>query len=189
MKILYFMCGISGSGKDFYIYNRFLEDFPEVQDILDNYKIKLTDLIVCPDDLRRELLGSVNEQSRDKYIFDESKNRINGKLEEYGVVVFNATNVSKYGLKYVYSIESDSKVMLVFRPDVALSWERIKNQINNGEDRNAVPFDVIEKQYNNFKLRVVGDDKWDGEWNDEVKEKIVNRHNLPFRNQKFHFID
>jgi predicted kinase len=175
MKTLYFSSGISGSGKDFYLYNRFLLDFPEVKEVLDKHQIEFKDLIVCPDDLRRELLGSVNEQSKGDYIFAEAKRRINDKLDEYGIAIFNATTLSKNRLKFINNIHSNNKVMLVLKPDVNLSWERIKEQINNGEDRSAVPFDVINRQYYNFKLQIIGDENWDEIWNDVVKEKIIDR--------------
>ena len=188
-KILYFTVGCSGSGKTTYYNKKFLSDFPEVQEVIDKNQITLQDLIVCPDDLRRELLGNVNDQSRANYVFGEAKSRVNQKLNDYGVAIFDATTVSNTGLKFVYNINSDERIMLVFRPDVDLSWERIKNQINNGEDRSRVPFNIIEKQYRNFKLQIIGDEKWDGVWNQEVKEKIIKKHDLPFRNQKFYFID
>jgi len=185
MKTLYYTSGISGSGKDFYLYNNFLVDFTEVKDVLDKNKIKLNDLVVCPDDIRHEILGNVNDQSNPRMIFDIVKKRLYEKLDKYDVAIFNSVNTSKSALKFVRSIKTDLYVMIVFKPNIELSSDRIQNQIENNEYRSNVSIEILNIQYNNFKRIVIGDEFWNGIWDNKTKNKISSK----FEKYKVKFID
>lgn len=133
--------GISGSGKSRWIKS--LEDNGFV--------------VISPDDLRREILGSVNDQSRGGEIFRIAYQRIIDALNNGKNVVFDATNtVSKNRremLKFLKSnvnneFEASAKI---FDVDPEISKERIRKDIETGVDRSNVPPDVIDRQYKQFK--------------------------------------
>lgn len=171
-NILYFSIGISGSGKSFYYRNRFLSDFKEVADFLLEKSLTLSDITVSPDDIRREVCGSVSDMSKDSYVWKLAVDRLNKTLKENGYGVFDATGVSGKGRKtFLNKFKNVKKVAIVFDPNVALSKERIKNDLLEGVDRSKVPMFVIDRQFGSFKSSVVKNEDWDGLWNKVAKKK------------------
>jgi predicted kinase len=184
--MLYFSVGISGSGKSTYFKNRFLSEYPVVNDILNKYSLKLSDIIVCPDDIRVELYNDINSKKR-KYLFEEIKDRIENLIEKYNVAIFDGVNLSKSGLNYIYKLKSEHKTAIVFKPDIELSKYRIEKQLKNGENRANISNEVLEKQLQNFKLKVIYDENWNGIWDDNTKNKIIKHFKNRFPN--VYFID
>ena len=181
---MYMTIGISGSGKGYYLKNRFLSDFKEVAEYLSANRLSLSDITVSPDDIRREVCGNVSDISRDSYVWKLADSRLKSVLEDYGYGVFDATGVSKNGrtkflknYKGVGTTVSDSsyiyKTAIVFEPNVSLSKERIKEDLLKGVDRSKVPMFVIDRQFESFKSSVMCDEKWDGLWNTPSKKKIM----------------
>jgi predicted kinase len=169
--------GISGSGKSHYIRNTILNDFPEIQEVIDKYNLNLYDLVVCPDDIRREITGDVSNIFSDNEVWMIARKRVNDVIKAYGLCIFDATNIAnKSRKKFLRDIKCDKKCAVVLKPDVELSKARIKKDIEDAVDRSKVPEFVIDRQFNTFKTNLVGDEKWNGEWTNRVKEKI--RENL-----------
>lgn len=78
--ILTVLCGLPGSGKSYYA---------------DNLSRATDAIVVSSDELRRELLGNVNDQSQNNRVFQEAFTRIDNNLREGNNVVFDATNVNE----------------------------------------------------------------------------------------------
>ena len=174
-QTLIMLIGISGSGKSFYLKNKILKDLLFINDILIDNNISLKDIIVCPDDIRREVTGNVSDISNDYKVWLIVKERTNKKLKYYGISILDATNVYGKGRKdFLDNFNLQKKIAIVFKPDRKLSKDRISNDILNKVDRSNVPEEAIERQFNRYKSGVVGDDKWKGEWNYDVKNKIIN---------------
>ncbi len=172
MKTLFFPIGISGSGKSYYLKNRFLSDFKEVADYLLEKGLTLADITVSPDDIRRELFGDVNDIINGYYVWIVANDRLKEKISTYGYGVLDATGVSgKDRRKFLKNYEGVKKIALVFEPNVELSNERIYNDISTNVDRSNVSPEVVDRQYNSFKNSVIKNDKWDGLWNKVAKKK------------------
>ena len=173
-KTLYLTLGISGSGKSWYIKNKMREDFSDLDSYLTDNDLDISELIVSPDDLRRELTGDVNNHTREVQIWKTLVYvKIKEKLRTYGFCIFDATNTSKRK-KFLKEFKNVRKIGLIFKPDVELSYERITEDIDNGVDRSNVPLNAINEQYERFVNSVIFF-KWDGEWNKVIKKKITER--------------
>ena len=173
-KFFIFLIGISGSGKSFYLKNRFLSDFPEVETLLKEKNINLSELIVCPDNIRKEVTGNTSDHGKEVVVWSLVGQRLKEKIEKYNYVILDATNLSERG-KTSKGIKA-IKIAIIFPALPGLSKERIANDINEGIDRSHVPEHAIEKQYLKFKRSIIGNEHWDGIWNEPVKKKI--RENL-----------
>ena len=97
--------GISGSGKSTWINTLEGQGYA----------------VVSPDDIRREVLGTVNDQSRGSEIFQIAYQRVVDALNAKNSVIFDATNVSS----------SDRREMLKY----------LKNNVNVDFDAYAKIFD------------------------------------------------
>lgn len=127
--------GISGSGKSTYLYK--------------NYP---AEIIVSPDAIRRELTGSISDQSMNSEVWPTAFQRLRITLERYGRAVLDATNVTKFLRVQSMSPFNDCrKIALVFDVDVDVAIERVNKDIESEVDRASVPEAVIRKQYKNFK--------------------------------------
>lgn len=171
---LYYFIGISGSGKSYYIENKFLIDFPIVKKYLDENKLSISDIIVSPDDLRRELTRDVNNHEKEKQIWTGIlPTKIKETLNTHGHTIFDATNTSKRN-SFLKKFKQYNIIAVVFEPNLELSIERVSNDINENKDRSNVPAEAIERQYDKFVSSVIYN-KWDGVWNKPTKKKIKER--------------
>ena len=132
--------GISGSGKSRYIKSLEGQGF----------------IVVSPDDIRRELTGSISDQSRNSDVFPLAFKRTIDALNSGKSVIFDATNVSSYHRKSMLdtikrSVSTDFDAFAkIFDADPEISKQRIRKDIENGVDRSNVPDFAVDKQYQNF---------------------------------------
>jgi predicted kinase len=132
--------GISGSGKSRWIKSLEGQGF----------------IVVSPDDIRRELTGSISDQSRNNDVFPLAFKRTIDALNSGKNVIFDATNVSSYHRKSMLdtikrSVSTDFDAFAkIFDADPEISKQRIRKDIENGVDRSNVPDFAVDKQYQNF---------------------------------------
>jgi predicted kinase len=133
-NVLYMTIGISGSGKSTYINKNFKKE-----------------IVVCPDEIRRELTGNISDQSKDSEVWTVTTSRISECLNKYGEALLDATNVtSKYRQQFLDKFPFTTKIAIVFNTSPEISKNRIKTDVDSGVDRSEVPSDVIDNQYRNF---------------------------------------
>jgi len=132
--------GISGSGKSHWIKSLEGQGFE----------------VVSPDEIRRELTGSISDQTRNKDVFPIAFQRTIDFLNAGKSVIFDATNVGSYHRKQMLdtfkekvSIEFDAFAK-VFDVDPEISKERIRKDIEGGVDRSDVPPEAVDRQHQNF---------------------------------------
>ena len=112
-------------------------------------------LIVCPDDIRRELTGNISDQSRNGDVWAAAEERIYNGLSDGRYVILDATNVgtrNRVGLlnKVKGMKPGISCYATVFDCNPDVSKERIGRDIENGVDRSNVPSFVIDRMYGQY---------------------------------------
>ena len=125
--------GISGSGKS-RLYNLNYQDYVKI----------------CPDDIRKELTGSISDQSKNKEVFELAQKRIDDCIANDKNVFYDATNINtEYRKKFVNKYkETNVRIVYVILPaDVNISYQRIKNDLDNKVDRSKVSYQVLLRQY------------------------------------------
>jgi len=139
MKSLFIITvGISGSGKN------------HLLDQLQKY-FSQNLISVEPDDIRRKVLGDVNDQSRGNEIFAIAEKEVRVALNKNKIVYFNATNLGWGRLKKSIKAYTEDKcpTLVLFMMDSAninLCKSRVKKDIDNNVDRSKVPEDIIDNQ-------------------------------------------
>jgi predicted kinase len=132
--------GISGSGKSTWIKS--MENSNTV--------------VVSPDKIRKELTGSISDQTKNNEVFALAMKKTADALNISKDVIFDATNIKSKNRKSLMDymkihvdipFESFAKIFSV-NPEIAK--ERIKKDIESGIDRSNVPDWVIDRQYQIF---------------------------------------
>ena len=137
---LVLLVGIPGSGKSTWINN--------------NKSKWVNTVVVSPDELRKKLLGSVNNQSSNPEIWNHAKSLIIGYLKQGKNVVVDATNTdTPKRIPFDNSISEEvdfKKIALIFYVSKEEAKQRIKKDIENNIDRANVPDDIIDAQYQKY---------------------------------------
>jgi predicted kinase len=137
--------GISGSGKS-YIGEKLKQDYNCV--------------IVCPDDIRKEITGDINNQTKNKEVFDIVRMRTIELLSEGKNVFFSATNVGFNNLfNFLNHIKSTAlqslEIMILWMEDshdIDLCFKRIQEDIKQNMERSKITdISILERQYKNYK--------------------------------------
>lgn len=123
---LYIPVGISGSGKSTY-GEKLLAQQSELK-------------IVCPDDIRKEMTGSISDQSKNKQVFEEAFKRTEDFLHDDVSVYFSAMNTNKKTVQDLIKIAdaSGSEIVVILFEDSRnwrLCFDRVDNDVSNGVDR------------------------------------------------------
>lgn len=97
-------------------------------------------VIVCPDDIRKELTGDISDQSQNKKVWNICYSKIIRNLQDGKDVYLSATNLSKDGLKYLFKLAEKASVeieVVAFEDsrDWELCYSRVKKDIDSGIDR------------------------------------------------------
>jgi predicted kinase len=133
------LVGIPGCGKSTYLRS------------VDNDNV----IIVCPDDIRRELTGDISDQSRNGDVWSEAEERITDGLKSGAYVILDATNVNtRMRVALLGRIKGKCVGVpcyaTVFDCNPEISKERISRDIANGVDRSNVPSEVIDRMYGSY---------------------------------------
>lgn len=139
-KELVVFVGVPGSGKTTFYKNNY-SDY--------HY--------ISPDALRREICGSINDQSKNREIWEKAYDMLkNACSKDVNKICFDATNVRQKYLTNILDITDsygfDNVKFLFFMDslDYDLCRHRIENDIKNKVDRSNVPEDVSIKMSDNF---------------------------------------
>lgn len=143
------MCGIPGSGKSYYIRKNLADA-----------------VVISPDLIRKKMTGDVSSQSRNASVFDTAYEQLEKALADKKDVAFDATSVrlayinrligyaSKYGSDVEIVVMKDSE-------DLRLCEARVKADMVNKVDRSDVPYEVINRMYNEFTRLRLPDPNWE----------------------------
>jgi predicted kinase len=132
--------GTSGSGK-----STFIKSLPQENLV-----------VIEPDAMRVEFTGNMNDKSKDKEIYIEAANRAIKAIKQGKQVVFDTTNLTKD--KRLPFIEAIKKAMptaniqyklMELNPELAK--QRIKAQLERGENRAAVSDETIDRHAESYK--------------------------------------
>jgi len=135
-KSIYVTIGISGSGKSTYV----ARNFP-------------SEIIVCPDQIRKELTGDISDQRRNKDVWPIAESRLLQNIEKYGRAVLDATNVNRFQrVQFMAKFNGCKKIAIVFDGvNEEEACKRVRLDIESGKDRSNVPDNIIMKQGSNFR--------------------------------------
>ena len=143
MNKLLFLVGMSGSGKS---YLR--------QKVSNRFGPKMN--TISPDDLRKKILGDIDNQDENNRIFQIAYSQTLKSLQDYEITYFDATGLNwSRNKKQIesYVNELDIKVYIIFMmdsEDLELCKERVMGDILIGKDRSNVPEEVLETQHQKF---------------------------------------
>jgi predicted kinase len=145
MATLIVLIGQSGSGKSYLSQKLTSYDSDYIQ--------------VSSDNIRKEVLGDINNQEAGGVVFDILGQRIRKNLRAGKKVIWDSTNLSwgrtkKGAFSYSANIK-DVSIIFVFMMDSLdneLCKSRVLKDIANNKDRSAVPEDVIDKQHQRFLI-------------------------------------
>jgi len=111
-------------------------------------------LVVCPDDIRKELTGSISDQSRNSDVFQTAYKRLRDGITTHDDVIFDGTNIRPQTRDEIFDIAGSNPVHYVIF-DVPLD-ELKRRKIADSErikagERSDVPEDVIERFHNQLR--------------------------------------
>jgi predicted kinase len=66
---------------------------------------------VCPDNIRKQLTGDINDQSKNDEVFDEAHGQVRNFLDRGNNVVFDATNVSQRARDELLAIAKETEAI------------------------------------------------------------------------------
>ena len=107
--------------------------------------------VVCPDNIREELLGDASDQSNGKMIFETAYERVDKALNSpLNTVFFDATSLTPARRKPLIEIAKKHRTpcYAVVMPD--FTEEELTARVENRERK--VPLEIVEKQRQKFIL-------------------------------------
>lgn len=132
--------GISGSGKSTWINNLINKDYYT---------------IISPDEIRKELTGSISDQSKNIDVFRITDELMYDSLRQEKPTIIDATNLNtmfrRKLISEVLNKYPNTKIYYKFMTsNPIISKQRITKDIANNKDRANVPFDIIDRQYDQY---------------------------------------
>lgn len=137
--------GISGSGKSTWINSLINKD---------DYAI------ISPDEIRKELTGSISDQSKNIDVFQIADKLMYDSLRQKKPTIIDATNLNtvfrRKLINEVLAKYPNTKIYYKFMAsNPIISKQRIAKDIANNRDRANVPFDIIDRQYDQYLQSLV----------------------------------
>jgi predicted kinase len=135
---LILLIGIPGSGKSSWLEEQGLYTNPAFA-------------ILCPDQVRKELVGDISDQSRNVEVWETVKKRTISYLEQGISVVLDATNVSTTNRRnFIQGLPPCILQAKLFPADPAQCFARIIKDLELHKDRANVPEEVIYRMYGEY---------------------------------------
>lgn len=148
--------GTSGSGK-----STFIKSLPQENLI-----------IIEPDAMRVEFTGDINDKSEDKEIYVEAANRAIQAIKQGKQVVFDTTNLTKdKRLPFIEAIKKEipnvniQYKLMELNPELAK--QRIKAQLERGENRAVVSDATIDRHAESYK-----------QMREDIKNEPINNYEI-----------
>jgi predicted kinase len=133
------LIGIPGSGKSSWINDYKNEWFPPY-------------IIVCPDQIRKELTGEISNISKDNEVWKLTKLRCMYYLKEGKNVILDSTMVkSKSRKDFIKELPLCFRYAKIFECHPTSAKLRIYKDLREGIDRSKVPDEVVDKMAENFE--------------------------------------
>lgn len=135
--ILIVTVGIPGSGKTSW-----------VKDYIEENKDKNIE-VISSDEIRKELLNDIKNQSKNKEVFDVMKKRTKESLSNGHITIYEATNISSKRRRALLKEMKKyySKAICLFK------YKNLIDCIVDNDTRNKrVPDEVIERMYKNIEI-------------------------------------
>ena len=136
--------GTSGSGK-----STFIKSLPQENLV-----------VIEPDSMRVEFTGNMNDKSKDKEIYEEAAKRAIKAIKQGKQVVFDTTNLTKdKRLPFIEAIKKEipnaniQYKLMELNPELAK--QRIKAQLERGENRAAVSDSTIDRHAESYKQMLI----------------------------------
>ncbi len=136
--------GTSGSGK-----STFIKSLPQKNLV-----------VIEPDSMRVEFTGDINNKSKDKEIYVEAAKRAVKAIKEGKQVVFDTTNLTKdKRLSFIEAIKKELPTaniqykLMELNPELAK--QRIKAQLQKGENRANVSDSTIDRHAESYKQMLI----------------------------------
>lgn len=140
------MVGVSGSGKSTYVKNH-KED---------------SDVVICTDEIRKEICGNINNQSKNKKVFEIAYERLIKAAANSKSIWFDATSTTMKAIRqiinYVNLADKNYNVIINIMTDsfdVPLCKLRIAKDIENKTDRSNTPGEIVDRMSNNFRNTLI----------------------------------
>lgn len=122
--------------------------------------------VIETDEIRKELLGSVNENDKEADIFQESKRQIIKLFKTCDTIYFGSTMVeTKHRLPFLKEIQNECPYdiefdIIVFKSDPEISKQRIQKDLDDGVDR-ANSLDIVDEQFKFYEeaILILDDEK------------------------------
>jgi predicted kinase len=155
MKTLYFLIGISGSGKSTWA------------------KSIMNTTLICPDDIRKEITGDISNQSQNTKVFEIAYARSITLMKENKTIIFDSTGMHKEGRIHLCKIAKNhnykiSCVIFNDSKDIDLCRNRVKQDINNGIERsNTIINNSIHTRQHSSFLNTIEEIK-NEHWNEYI---------------------
>ena len=124
---------------------------------------------ISPDDMRKEMTGSISDLSKDKEVFEACYYKTYTALKKGKNVIFDSTALDYISRKKIQRVGLRAGAcvsLLVFNDsnNIELCKSRVVNDLSNGLERSNVPMEVIERQFIRFKenFEFLEDEGFDG---------------------------
>ena len=156
MSNCFILCGIPFSGKSSW-RDEFLNDHPDT-------------LVICPDEIRKELTGSINDQTQNSKVFSTAYRRLANAINcDVANIIFDGTNIKGDTRNQIMECDVRGTSLfhyVIFPCDLSTALAR-KNadgyRIAQGQ-RSDVPDSIIEKflkDYDNNIQNIMTDPRVD----------------------------
>jgi len=110
-----------------------------------------TTVVVCPDEIRKEMCGDISNMSVIVEAWVEAKSQTVSLLKEGMNVILDATNVdASYWQDFIGDLPECQMVAKLFEVAPEVAYGRIEQDIMNNVDRANVPEYVVYRMYGQY---------------------------------------
>jgi predicted kinase len=118
-------------------------------------------LRICPDNIRKEVTGSISDQTKNGYVFELAFKRVEEGLRKGEDVVFDSTGLQARTRRQLRELASKYRatttlINLTSSKSKELCQTRVRKDLAEGKDRSdtLVNEDIIERQFQNYASQV-----------------------------------